>query len=287
MKIIKDYSNRRGWRPEEDDILRANYGIVPIHNFIHLLPNRTPEAIQLHATRYLGLTASNIAIANLVHRRWYQYNESFFSTICPLVSYWAGFIAADGCVGSPIGGIGIHLADKDRTHLEQLCLDMQFTRPVGYRPDRGRGGPQCELTICCLAMISDIWRNYGIGPRKSLTLTAPRHLDIDNTLAFIIGYIDGDGCIRHRKGEGRGRDYIALKILGTPDLLNWIADTFCIIAPSIPPEARPRPTKYHIWTYEVAGHRVEHILNRLLSIDVPKMARKWDIVRNFQTAPLG
>ena len=130
-------------------------------------------------------------------------------------------------------------------------------------------------------MIDDLWRNYAIGPRKSLTFTAPRHLDFENALAFIIGYIDGDGCIRHRQGEGNWRNYVALKILGTQDLLNWIADVFRTIMPDSKAEARPRPTRYHIWTYEVAGRRAEYILGQLAMIDVPKMPRKWNMMHQL------
>jgi hypothetical protein len=282
MNTIRNWSNRRGWTPEEDAILHVHYGKAPISQFAYLLPGRTEDAIQLHATRYLGLNADQPAMSRMVNRKRYDRDEFFFSKIHPLASYWAGFIAADGCIGSPRDGISIKQSAKDGEHLQQLNIAMGFTRPLSYVVPKSRGGPLFNFTVCSAQnLIADLWKNYNIGPRKSLSLTPPRHLDRENTLAFIIGYIDGDGCIRVKSDRTCTNDFLALKILGSPDFLSWITDVFRDMSPPGWREAVPNPTQYHIWAYELAGRRAADILNQLLAVDVPSLARKWDIVRHF------
>lgn len=43
--------------PDEDQIIRANYGRQPIREWAHLLRNRTPKAIGNRARDYLGLSS--------------------------------------------------------------------------------------------------------------------------------------------------------------------------------------------------------------------------------------
>src|SRR3990167_5826866 len=60
----------------------------------------------------------------------YDYDENFFEIPNILNCYWAGFIAADGCVSKNNNRITIELDGKDKNHLIQFKNDVKFSGEV-------------------------------------------------------------------------------------------------------------------------------------------------------------
>src|ERR1700686_2382153 len=67
---------------------------------------------------------------SLPKRRKYFVNDIFFHTATEKSFYWAGFIAADGCIVKDHSDVGnalvIELSKKDQTLLETFVNDIGF-----------------------------------------------------------------------------------------------------------------------------------------------------------------
>jgi hypothetical protein len=126
----------------------------------------------------------------------YTRNSNFFSEPNILNSYWAGFIAADGCISTVNLLIDIHLRDIE--HLEQLKTDLNYTGNVTVSKRNS-----AKLQVRDKKIVEDLKKNFNITERKTHTLQPPMIEEIDYIKAFIIGYIDGDGCIGYYKPRSK------------------------------------------------------------------------------------
>jgi len=162
----------------------------------------------------------------------YNCNHDFFSINNEQSFYWAGFIAADGCVldqrASNILFIG--LSEKDHQHLIKIKKALAAQNPIGsYHKDY----PSCELRITSDRLCSDLKR-FNIVPRKSHIYTFPEWL-IDHKLVrhFMRGYFDGDGSLYYSKiYGGRTERQLFFSLRGTTKFLEvfrMILETQCAL----------------------------------------------------------
>ena len=155
------------------------------------------------------------------------FNASYFSEPNLENSYWAGFIAADGCILDKQRGqltLSIGLKSTDREHL----IKLQSVIGAGgiYEHDHydkrvNKIRRRVDYLLPSDVICKDLMDNFNIYPRKSLTHEPP---DLEGSLAhaFIAGYIDGDGY--YGGGNNRPNFYI----VGTADFLSWIAAVYSI-----------------------------------------------------------
>jgi hypothetical protein len=207
----------------------------------------------------------------------YQVNHHAFDKLTLTSCYWAGYIAADGCIKDksntyPNFQLNFHVNRRDRRQLSLIKCFLQANNPIYHYNDGS-----CELSINQLNHLANVLRvRFNITTRKSLTLMPP--LITNNfALAFIVGYIDGDGCIRKDKYK-----HNILHLRGTQEVLKWI----CMIFDKLDSgnhycTSKPRLHDGY-WSYTISGHRAIRILNQLKSLDIPKMPRKWNKVKNEQ-----
>lgn len=264
----------------EDQTLRENYGKMPYRQLETLFVNRNRDSLR-HRARKLNLPSPGVSYLVSIGRQQYEHNDKFFDNPTRLSSYWAGFIAADGCIPFNTKHFAIYLSVQDQPHLEQLKCDLGANDPITLRPKHSNG--MCRLALWnALGIRFGLERNFNIGPRKSLTLMPPVNLSPENQLAFAIGYVDGDGSIQTTK-----QGYIRLYIIGTQSFLTWLAHLFSqfttdLDATSHYPKASVKPSKHmRNFTYTVTGRRAAAILSGLkaISSDLPVLQRKWQIVQ--------
>ncbi|MFB2894654.1 hypothetical protein ACE1CI_17235 [Aerosakkonemataceae cyanobacterium BLCC-F50] len=95
------------------------------------------------------------------------------------------------------------------------------------------------------------------------------------------GYFDGDGCVSLIE-KGRGLR-INLTFVGTLEMMVWIQKLCDQIAPPISGrEGSQARAKERIAIYGVSGRRAEIIARKVLTLKIPKLARKWDkIIQRF------
>jgi hypothetical protein len=215
-------------------------------------------------------------------RRSYSLNTAYFSEPTIRNSYWAGFIAADGCL-TRTGALRIALSIKDREHLEELKSELNFSGPVRDGLTTTPTGRKVAFS-CLIAwskdMLLDLGRNFNIVERKTLTLVPPDRLPEPLAEAFIVGLIDGDGSI-HIFNYGR-RPTLRLDVVGTFPVVTWVGERFQRWCGA---ERRlPRIQKHNGGTYyslRLQGRNAERVADRLLEVDVPRLYRKWNIAQKM------
>lgn len=239
------------WTQKELDYLTEQYGHIPINQ---LEIDKNKQAIHLKA-KLLGLTTK---------KQKYIVNANFFGKMTKLSCYWAGYIAADGCIKCDGKVLSFHCGPKDITHLELLKNNIEYSGPIYYYDDG-----TAELSIHNLELCKSLTKNFNIVARKSLILEPPK-LSFDEALSYIVGYLDGDGCISY------SGDKLFASFRGTESILNWIKGYFdgiyvgthyCVSKPIY---------SCGYWSYTIGGNRAKEILTFLNKIDVPKMSRKWN-----------
>jgi transposase-like protein len=120
----------------------------------------------------------------------YSCDEGFFAKDTPESFYFAGVIAADGCVLDGKATLILQMAvkDSDRETLDKLKDRVSFTGPI-----LRHAGNQVRITISSNKVCKDLKR-FGIVPRKSLTYGIPEQIKSHSLIRhFIRGLIDGDG----------------------------------------------------------------------------------------------
>lgn len=239
------------WSDEERSILKDNYNSISLLDIVKMLPKRGYGGVR-HQVIKLGLHLSN----NL---RKYYINKQCFNDINYNSCYWAGFIAADGCVRGNRLSIGLKVSDK--SHLDKLVKFMEYTNPTKLYKDR------CSVSVNCTDICNDLETNFNVVPRKSKILKPPINItDHDMVACFIKGIIDGDGSVMKN----------SIVIYGTRDLLEWIKFYFDKWIPeSNYKKAEVRTIKENFCYYKVGTRRKEFIYKKLKELKCDELERKW------------
>jgi AraC-like DNA-binding protein len=118
----------------------------------------------------------------------FKVDEQFFNRDTPDSFYIAGFIAADGCVGSDLS---IRLSTIDRRHLEKINEALRSDRSI--RDYKNNYNGVSVLRISSSQILKDLLK-FNIVERKSLIYEFPDYV-INHPLKshFMRGYFDGDG----------------------------------------------------------------------------------------------
>lgn len=183
------------WSPQELEALRMRYPDGRIELLAQKL-KKTPWAVYRKATD-LGL--------RVVDFRKKPIRDGIFDGWTEFAAYWAGFIAADGCLQGD-SKITIQLANRDSEHLQKFRDIIAPTTSL-YR------WRNSVILAFHSKRIFQRLLDMNITPRKSLTLKFPDTLPDEFIHHFIRGYSDGDGSIY------KTRNLVAWQLLGTEAFL--------------------------------------------------------------------
>jgi hypothetical protein len=210
----------------------------------------------------------------------YTKNEYYWTVPNIENSYFAGFIAADGCLYErPKGNskqLLIKIVESDRQILERFIKAIQYTGqlkqviPKEYTYKNGYsfiGKSQSMLGVYKADQyFEDLKKWYNLNPRKSLTLEPPNLTNIELIKAYIIGYIDGDGCIGTVSNKSH-RKRITIK--GTKIFLEWVKAMLAVNGGSI-------YCSGNIYTLDYQNNNADAVYSQLVTMDVPRLERKWN-----------
>lgn len=163
-----------------------------------------------HSRVHRILIKNNIPRRSIVHRK-YSCNNDVFSKITPESCYWAGFLAADGCIDNHT--LKIEISDKDREHLEKLKSFLEFSGDIKTSIKKEK--LYVRLNVTSVKIVEDLKNNFGIVPRKTFCLEPPPNVNNENIRHFIRGLIDGDGCIYKNR---------SIFLVGTEHIVKWVED---------------------------------------------------------------
>lgn len=206
--------------------------------------------------------------------RTYLLNENFFQEHTSDSYYWAGFIAADGCIKDRDSCMELTLGIKDIKHLNKFNISIKSSYKI-ITKFKGRH-ECCSLTLYSKKLITDLNTNFCITPRKSLTLEYPKFTNKFLEDSFIRGYIDGDGCINKKVAT--------ISILGTHNFLSGVVKRFEEIT-NDEFIIRKKHKTSNIFDLRVYGNRARILFKHFSNLNVPNMNRKWDRNNDVFTLP--
>lgn len=205
-----------------------------------------------------------------------SFDEDFFEIPNLVNSYWAGFIAADGNISKDNKNCNIQISDKDYEHLMKLIKSIKFTGKVS-RYTRKNGVSMCNVHFGSKKMVFDLKENFNITPQKTFTLQPPENLTQEQEKAYLIGFIDGDGCINKRKKW----NYLKVAVVANRFMVEWIREKFNTILDGSHFIENGISKKNNAFQISVEGrYPGRKILDSLNEIEVPKLQRKWGIVND-------
>ena len=194
----------------------------------------------------------------------YFVNEEAFSNVNIESCYWAGFLAADGSVAKNGNTVSLALSVKDKEQIERYAKFVHFSStPKKYK------NKSYSVRFASKHIKEQLKQNWNIVPQKTFTLQPPNLRQDELVDAFIVGYIDGDGCINLSKE----RKNIQLSIVGTKPFLEWIKARFESI---LQEEAGHIAATKKVFTLVLSKRKAFEILTYLNKVPVSKMERKWN-----------
>ena len=261
-------------------MLKSLVGRMSFRDMTKYFIGRTPNALQLRS-RKLGFDSPH------VHRIRTK-NEKFWEIPNPTNCYWAGFIAADGCITEKRGATSLKLGISivDLKHLEKFIKDTNFSGKIVHYDTWAPAGKKISHMVrtsisSCQKWIIDLKKNFNLCQGKTRILRGPNLEDDYLKLCFLIGYLDGDGCLhwdkRLRKKNGKGYPSISA-VSSSFAILSWIADLmnkhFKVSFIDDVKDVQVIKRTNHFCLF-LTGIRAAKVFELLRSIEVPKLDRKW------------
>lgn len=110
--------------------------------------------------------------------------------------YILGFIMADGHI-SENGRLCIVISNKEEALLQDICAYLGHGLHITHETGKNGRIYSC-LRVMDVRTLDIIREKYAISPIKTYVPCNIENLNGDKFIAFLIGYIDGDGSLAHR-----------------------------------------------------------------------------------------
>lgn len=225
-------------------------------------------------TIFQYLKKSNLDPKRITRPYKNKYDIHFFEKYSQESAYWAGFILADGNIHSKKKILQIALNKQDDDHLIKFAKAIKFIGPI-YTDITNDSRKIC---ISGKWFAVDLQNLYGIGSKKSLTITWPEQLPKEYWSSFIRGIFDGDGSISLSK------DIIVISFTGTRKLLLSLIDIFYNLGVVVKNNNGGKPSIQHkannfvVGQFALSGKNANIVINWMYqnSSDQNRLTRKYE-----------
>ena len=187
--------------------------------------------------------------------------------------YWIGYLMADGCISYPDLRLSFSQSNRYRTQV------IKFVRYVN------RGTPHYRKNALAISIrdkdnMPKIVKKFGFTKRKTYNPCNIQWLDsIDESffLSFLVGYIDGDGCVSRCNINNKNSQDFTISIIGH----NSWADNFELINKRLCKIVGLKPNMVHINHQKLAvlnfGKRkiIRFLQGKIKELQLPA-SYKWD-----------
>ena len=222
-----------------------------------------------------GIELNQTGKAAFTARRTREYvvNDSFFSSVTEISSYYAGFISADGNINKDHPNLTISLAERDKQFLEKFMKTLESNYPV--RSYKSKEFPVSSLIITSKQICEDLKIHFNITPDKSLSYTPPT-LEQPYLDCFIMGLIDGDGTIGFSTRKSC-KDSLYISFVGTKESCALIKKRFEEILGKETSKLFQRDKDKNYYSYRISDRNARivfmYFYERYNSL--PTLHRKW------------
>lgn len=211
----------------------------------------------------------------------FKFNESYFEKIdTHEKAYWLGFIYSDGNIHENKLQIGLHKKD--------ILVLKEFKKNIKSEHKLYKDGDSWKFIVRSQKICDDL-ANLGVFPKKSLNLLPPNNCVPEEFVnSFLLGYFDGDGCIRmDKKTNHKGHKIKTwrFQLVSTKEFLIYVKNIFDKVlnrnANIYKEKRRNGNTWYLVYSGSCMGERGKQtprkILKYLYSAPIFSLKRKKDI----------
>lgn len=210
-------------------------------------------------------------------RKKYSLNDFYFNEKSQQSAYFAGLLAADGCLISKGNSVTLGLKREDRYILEYFLKDIQGNHPIKDNLEKGKF-LSSKIEIASYQVRQDLQNIYNLTTKKSLTLVPPNIETNDLVDSFICGYIDGDGSIflSSPRNENSQKNII-ISILGTKEMLEWILEKFKVVlnTDKLATIKQKRNNGKNTFVLTISNKIARSLFIHYYNLPIKKLERKW------------
>lgn len=258
MRIIK-------WTKAEDELLQQSYQLTK-QELLDLFPIRNYNGIKQRAGK-LGLKKErNEYVEGKLDILLDESHQTY---------YYIGFIFADGCFMK--NRLQISLNKKDENLLQSFADYIQCPNLNFRIANDGFSKKNTEIIYLSIQdrfIVPKIKKKFDFKPRK--TYNPPEKLpdDFELFLSLLIGYIDGDGCVKYQ--SGRKDCSITIKVHSS--WLDWLIQSCKKIESYLNiVVAKPKINELGYALWNITNSKIIIMLKKhILKYNLKVLNRKWD-----------
>lgn len=268
------------WTKEEDEKLRSLCisGSYSYEDMSKFFPGRTRKAL-IGRVEKLNIRNNKYEV-NVK----YSFDKDYFKEITLTKAYWGGLFCADGCIRKSNNSyyFSWSTAEKDKNHIELFSKQIKSTYPIKSKFSPGfsqiKKFKQFYIAIPrAIYWKDDLNKHFGIVPNKTKRFPPPSLSKISEKLAYIKGYIDGDGSLYVSKNQPNNLSICFSSC--NKDILIWIKNTFEELnIPKLRRLKNPDITSElneNCFYYSISGFAAAILYELMFKLETPKLDRKW------------
>lgn len=247
------------WTNEELFFLKENYNLFNNKEISKKL-NRTKSAIDKKA-RELDLKKISLNQHLCKENLKILLEENIISY------YYIGYLLADGNFSN---GLSLEISIKDKDHLKEFVNYINYANKISERRNN------CAIYISDRKNMNELKNKFDISNNKTINppeLDNYKNMDNNMLLSLIIGFIDGDGCIRKTTSKQK---QICIEIHKSWfSFLNLILEKISLIKKV---NSKVRINNRGYATLTICGNEIFNYLNKFIDENsLPVLKRKWEI----------
>ena len=216
------------------------------------------------------------------------YNQQYWKELNLVKCYLGGNLAADGCIMHKKNSklLILSVSTKDEGLLDSYIKELNFKGTKIKGISKGKfcqegGSPYCRIMLTSFDDNAKYLKeHFNLEPQKTKRM-GPTNIKNDYyNLAYLMGYIDGDGTISLSHTQKGKFKTITLSLLScSKPLMEWFVN---LINEKIPVVRRKAELRYrersHTWEYSIGGLRAAVAIDylRQLPLENIRLKRKWD-----------
>ncbi len=187
--------------------------------------------------------------------------------------YWAGFLAADGCIDIN-GTIAFELSGKDHEAVEEFKKFCKADHEITYRESTNA----YRIRFVSKEIIESLLFNFSVDIDKTHNLTLPLLEESWQYAAYYRGFFDGDGCFSEFFNN---RPTASYRVFLTSGSIQFLKDTLILLRElSIIVGGSIQKKATNCWHVQLGIKDTNSFLTWVYSVEGYKLSRKYDKYHN-------
>lgn len=266
----------KNWTAEEESLLKnlLSEKKYSFNQMAKSFEGRSGNSLRKHALQYMDLTNENFIFKK------YSYDQDFFVIPNIINCYVAGFYAADGCISDNTSTrvLSLVLSGIELEQLQKFKELFKFdgeVRPFNYSGKQNMYG---LVLYSAYKITEDLEKNFNLTSNKVYRLPPPNLIDEKLKLSYLIGILDGDGCVHISNQNKLMITYTSSSL----EIMEWVKNK---IESMNLDTIRDRGGKIrkcnhaNAYNYQISGMKAISLISKAQELKkegVPILDRKWD-----------